>query len=222
MNFNMKKFSNILIIIFFLFNLPYNLYPKPLNKWGFKTGISVSNQNMKYKSIEIDRDFDNYIGLNFDAFMNIFDYKIFEVVSQISYSQKGCIERIIPTYCDPINNNYFEGKALNFKNKIDYVSFFILGKLNSDLKILNPYIILGPRIDFLINTESTSIPKQIYNDLKKYNWGLSIGVGTEFNLLIPYKMLVEIQYSPDFQKIYETQFLNIEKTSYEIKFGIIF
>jgi len=217
-----KTSINLIIIIFFSLNLPSNLFSNPFDEWGFKIGISVSNQNMKYKTVEINRDFDNYIGLNIDAFVNIFDFKIYELISQISYSQKGSIEGIVSTYVDPIIHNYVIGETVNYKNRTDYISLFILGKLNSDLKFLNPYVIVGPRIDFLINAESETIPEQIYDDLKKYNLGLSIGVGTEFSLLIPNKMLIEIQYSPDFEKIYDTQFLSIEKTSYEIKLGIIF
>lgn len=214
--------KNLIIIILFLFVLPSQSFSNPFDEWGFKAGISISNQNMKYKTVQIDRDFDNYIGLNIDAFVNILDYKIFDLITQLSYSQKGCIESIISTYVDPITHNYIDGETHYFKNKTDYISYFILGKLKSNLKVLNPYLILGPRIDFLINTKSETIPHIIYDDLKKYNLGLTIGVGTEFNLLIPYKMLIELQYSPDLEKIYDTQFLYIEKISYEMKLGIIF
>ena len=218
--YSLKKSSILSIILIFI--LPLYSLAGSTNQWGIKLGVSISTQNFKYKTSEIDRDFDNYLGLHADAFVNFVDRKTYAFVAQISFSQKGCIETITPTFVDPVNHGYIDGDPIKFRNRTDYLSLSILGKLNLNLNVLNPYIIIGPRIDFLVNTKSETIPKSIFDNLNRNSFGMTLGIGREFSLFIPYKTLIEFQYSPDLTKMYDSQFLSIEKTSYEIKMGITF
>jgi hypothetical protein len=188
--------------------------------WGIKAGVSVSNQSYHYKTTEIERHFNSYTGLSVDIFGNTLQSDHLSMAGQLSYVQKGCAEELPSAYADPSSpQGYADGGKMIFQNRIDYISVAVLGKIRVDLNAVKPYLFFGPRYDIPFKTKSIST--SIYDHLKN-NWGLSVGIGAEFRFFWPDRMLVEFQYSPDLDEIYETEALSIRKTSYEVKFGVLF
>jgi hypothetical protein len=190
------------------------------NDWGIKAGVSVSNQSYHYKTAEMERHFKDFTGLCVDIFGNTVQTDHFSIAGQLSYSQKGCIEEVSTAYVDPSSpQGYADGGKIKLKNQIDYVSVAVLGRMGLDLKVFKPYVFAGPRWDFPIRTKSIS--SSIYDHIKN-NWGYSVGFGGEFKFFRPERMLVEIQYSPDFNEIFKSGGLTVTKSSYEVKFGFVF
>lgn len=190
------------------------------NDWGIKAGVSVSNQSYQYKTMAVERHFEEYKGLNVDLFGNTVQTDHFSIAGQMSYSRKGCIEEVSSTYADPSSpQGYSNGGKMKLKNQIDYISVAVLGRMGLDLNLFKPYVFAGPRWDFPIRTKSIS--SSIYDHIKN-NWGYSAGFGTEFKFFWPERMLVEFQYSPDFDEIFKSDGLTVTKWSYEVKLGFVF
>jgi hypothetical protein len=208
----------VLLLSICLSNLP--VHGKQPNDWGIKAGVSVSNQSYRYKTEEIERHFKDFTGVCVDIFGNTVQSDHFSMAGQLSYSQKGCIEEVSSTYVDPSSpQGYADGGKIKLRNQIDYISVAVLGRMGLDLKVFKPYLFAGPRWDFPIRTKSIS--SSIYDHIKD-NWGYSAGFGGEFKFLWPNRMLVEFQYSPDFNGIFKSDGLTVTKTSYEVKLGFLF
>ncbi|MBN2102404.1 hypothetical protein JW835_00015 [bacterium] len=187
------------------------------NDWGIKLGICISNQDFDYKSKEFNPEFENYYGPNLDLFYNFIDLKNVEIIGQLTYSKKGCKHTIIGAYVDTTSpTGYTDGPELKLINRIDYISFSLLGKLNKKISSIRPYLFLGPRFDYPIKVEAD----WLYTHLSK-TWGLSVGVGTEFHFIKSTKIIIEFQYSPDFTNILNEVCRSAKKESYEIKMGFV-
>lgn len=214
-----RLFLNILLLLILIFvHLP--IYGNQTNDWGVKFGLSFSNQTYNYKLFDIERHFDNYVGLNIDIFNNTLHSDHIILISQLSYIQKGCTEEFFSTYVDPSSpQGYANGEKIKLVNRIDYISIAVLSKIVIDIKKIKPYVFFGPRFEYPVGIKSLSAT--IYNHIKN-SWGFSIGFGGEFPFVFSNRMLVEFQYSPDLNEIYKTEALSIRKSSYEVKFGVIF
>lgn len=199
-----------------------NVHAQPLPEWGIKAGTTISNQKWDFSVPGIDRDVDEYVGLNIAILGKVIERDFFSILSELSYAQKGTTEEINSTYVDTTNHGYIETEPIRFKNRFDYVSVSLYGKFEHRFGRLEPYIFVGPRIDFLLKTNSQTIPKIIHENFDSPNFDLSLGVGTEINTALPFKTLVEFQYHPGVTNSYDSAALSIKEYSFEIKLGAIF
>lgn len=216
----MKHILTILLISFAATQSP--AHAQLLSEWGIKGGITVSNQNWKFSVPDIDRETDNYVGLNLDLFGTIIEKNAFSAIGELSYVQKGTSLEIVPTFVDPSGHGYIDLDPIRFKDRFDYVSLSLYGKIKQRFWRLSPYVFIGPRIDLLVDESVETIPRSTYEKFEKLNWGVSLGLGSEIETFLPFRILVGFQYSPDFSHLYEHGYLSIRKYSYEIELGVIF
>jgi Outer membrane protein beta-barrel domain len=199
-----------------------NVHAQPLSEWGFKAGITISNQRWDFSAPEIDRDLDKHVGLNLAIFGRITELNFLSIVGEFSYVQKGATEEMTPTFVDTASHGYIELDPIRFRNRFDYVSLSLYGKFGHSLWRFEPYIFVGPRIDFLLKARSETIPKSIYKNFDNPNLDISLGLGTAININLPFKILIEFQYDPGVTNSYKNAYLSIKEYSYEIKLGAIF
>lgn len=217
-----KNESRIRLFSIFLVSALSNVHAQPLSEWGFKAGITISNQKWDFSSPGIDRDLDTYVGLNLAIFGRITKLNFLSIVGEFSYVQKGTTEEITPAFVDTASHGYIELDPIRFRNRFDYVSLSLYGKIGHSFWRFEPYIFIGPRIDFLVKARSETIPKSIYKNFDNPNLDISLGLGTEINTNLPFKTLIEFQYDPGVTNSYKSACLSIKEYSYEIKVGAIF
>jgi len=188
---------------------------------GFKTGISFSNQDWKYSNPELKIKPKNYSGLYFGILAEIINKKYYGLLIEGAYIQKGAKEIIQGTTITPNDQGYIDTETISYSNRFDYITLQSYLKIQYPLTYITPYIIAGPRIDYMLN-KNIEVFKLVSNEFEEINYGISYGIGltyTKLKYIIPF---VEIINSPDINKTYETDLLTVSNYSYEIKVGFSF
>ncbi len=183
-----------------------------LKGYGFKAGMVVANQDFDY-SAGFQADTKNRSGLNFGIFAEWLSLPSLSVLTEAHYIQKGHVDEFVQTdeFATPI-------RIIKFDQRLDYLSIPLLAKVTLRTKHLLPYLIAGPRFDFLLGYKSDTAG-EIYRELKDADVGGTIGLGVE-STSRPVKVLLEFRYSPDFTSAYQTDLLKVKNSSFEILFGV--
>jgi hypothetical protein len=195
-----------------------------IRQWGIKVGYLSSDQAQLSNQFDTDL-FYQRSGYSLGIFTEISIWKNFYFLGDLSYTQKGSKYQIFGTRRIPEEPG-FEVIEYNFDNKLEYISSLLAVGYKIRLEFLNPYFLIGPRIDYLINgkhilNEPRPLEKRTDN-LEKIIFGLSMGAGVEFSQWFPFNILLEFVYSPDFSNSYADGSTEIRNSSYEINIRIGF
>jgi len=150
-------------------------------------------------------------GFGVSAFAEWFNLPIFSIVSQVEYAQRGA-HMLYPL---PGGWGLTDGS-------MDYISIPVLAKLTAPLGAFNPYVLAGPRADFLVSYHYDAIypNNSIYSDLNKATLGGSAGVGVQTNSILPVSLSAELRYDFDFFNSYNHADLNVHNDAFEIWIGV--
>jgi hypothetical protein len=195
---------------------------KLIKSYGFKVAVSSAFQKFDYSpnSIISNSDFDwkRKTGINAGLYIEWFNLPIVSFVTQIEYRQVGVGDKYIAT-----NTSGEEMAATIDYGKVNYVSMPLLLKATLPSAIVNPYIVIGPRIDHLLNYSSDhDIFDPIYERFEKTIYGSSFGIGLETKYILPVTTLLEFRYDIDFTDSYSDEYLKVKNNSYEFCLGIGF
>lgn len=179
--------------------------------WGLKAGATFSKQEWDYTSSADNPEKYNRTGLNIGGFVELLNNPLFTIVTEANYIQKGAENSVTVPLPGP-------DAEITSDRRIDYLNFAALGKLRINLGIVQPYVLAGPKIDFEIE-KTNSVPFQ--DNFQKGRWGFKVGIGGEVNIL-PINLLAELLYDADFNDLYDTQDLNINTSSVDLRVGILF
>ena len=185
-----------------------------LKGFGFKTGIAIANQNFDYTAPGLSLDTKNRQGFDFGGFVEWFNPPHLSVLTEAHYIQKGMkldVEKVTYFHPDQIG-------TVTYDYRVDYLSVSALVKFTLEGKLISPYLITGPRFDFLLgnNTEGSD---ELYDNFKSTVFGGDIGIGAEFDIIDLGTILSELRYSYDFSKAYKTDFLQVKNRSFQILLG---
>jgi len=175
----------------------------------------------KYSNPELKIKPKNYSGLYFGILAEIINKKYYGLLIEGAYIQKGAKEIIQGTTITPNDQGYIDTETISYSNRFDYITLQSYLKIQYPLTYITPYIIAGPRIDYMLN-KNIEVFKLVSNEFEEINYGISYGIGltyTKLKYIIPF---VEIINSPDINKTYETDLLTVSNYSYEIKVGFSF
>ncbi|MCD4820410.1 MAG: PorT family protein [Candidatus Cloacimonetes bacterium] len=201
----------ILLFIGFIF-----LNARFINSFGVKGGLVVSNQDFDYKYV--NSDMQNLTRFDIGLFLELLRNSNLNILAEFHYVQKGMIYEI-NNYDD--NGNYLG--MLELKNHAEYITLQIFGKFAYNLKKSSPYIIMGPRIDFLTGYYcENNLFDSVYEDFKSFDFGATFGIGFEFRYYKSQAFLFEMRFSPSFTNSYETESLTVKNNSFEFLTGIKF
>lgn len=158
----------------------------------------------------------------FDAagFVAIFNIRNFSLLGELHYVQKGVAFKPSPARIDESGDTTFYEAAPG--TRIDYLSIPVIAQARFSLGVFSPYLVIGPRLDFLVGKDSLLFldAAQGY-ELKKMNFGGTIGVGVEFARAFPFALMTEVRYSPDFTKALEDRSQpGVKNRSFEILLGL--
>ena len=201
----------ILAVVLVLFSFS-GANARLLKGYGLKAGVVVANQDFEY-SEGFQADTKDRAGLDFGVFAEWLDIPFFSILTEVHYIQKGHADEFVRTdeFGTPISSTRID-------HRLDYLSVPLLAKASLRTKHVLPYLVVGPRFDFLLDYKSETLD-QVYKELKDSDVGATIGLGME-SRTDPVKVLVEFRYSPDFTDAYKTDLLKVKNNSFEILFGV--
>jgi hypothetical protein len=171
----------------------YGQFP---SSFGAKAGISLANQTYKYIPIDYTMETEPVVGPALSLFVEAFKGAHFSLQVDLSYLVKGSKSSTESITVDHLNNdriivNEGEQSTSTFK----YLSIAPMARYRLGQGSLQPYFLLGPRVDILLKYETDSeYPLDEQNNVIP---GLTFGTGLEYRLN-NLGLFAELQYQGDF------------------------
>jgi hypothetical protein len=168
---------NIITMKIFILTLGLLLFSfvaisQKINSISVNSGISRSNLLWNYDENDSYIDYSNFgrkviYGFYSSVEIECIESKYFALVSGLGYYQKGGEDKL-------------ENSSFNWN--LDYLTFDTKLKAKYRLKNLSPYLLVGPRVDFLIKYSSDFKELEKLTTLNKTNYGLRYGIGLQYFL----------------------------------------
>jgi hypothetical protein len=188
-----------------------------LRSYGLKAAYTVADQPVTSSVISIDTK--SHAGFNAAVFAEWLDLSWFSVVTQLEYVQRGMeMEFVVTTAESP------EGIGTRrVAGRVNYLSLPILAKVEIPLGEVSPYVLAGPRLDYLISYRSDDgLFDALYKQFRKTLLGASFGAGLAARGDLPVTILLEARYNIDLQNSYATPFYTTVNKAFDVWVGIGF
>ncbi len=209
----MKKLIVVLLVLTAVTTIDAQL----VRGWGIKVGAAFSNQSWDYKNADIDVDWDSKTGFSAGLFAEFLDIPVVSVLTELNYVQKGVSnELILTSVANPA------GEKTEAENTIDYIELLAAAKVRFPMVAISPYVFAGPRVNFELGKSFNEYYNTIENDLESNVAGISVGIGVEAGLVLPFSLLAEYRYDYDFSNVFENDDLEIKNSCHRIQIGIMF
>lgn len=221
--------SRCLLFAAFVMLLPFDAHAQLLKGFGVKLGANSANVKLAINPEpsdlpSVDIETKRKIGPNAAFFAEWFSGKPLSMVAQVEYARRGFVEeQIITGENDPTPLG-----VLQIKTHLDYLSLPILLKLQRLSRSLSPYLILGPRFDFLLHHEvlvdGTSL-KNLAGFADYYDkraLGGTVGFGLASGRLFASSFFVETRYNFDFADNIDLEALEAKNNAVDLWMGVRF
>lgn len=190
--------------------------------FGASLGISVSNQQWETSEdvqvTYLQPRLGAYIGVN----MEFYDEDILSLLTEMAFIQKGT--RLEWQVTDPSVPAYNLG-VIKEQYNLSYLHWWVAIKLKADWEQMQPYVLLGPRIDLQLS-EVKAFPNSSVNHVSAIFGGVA-GMGFQYKpRKRNFRMFVQGTYLMDFRDLHFTSpsnsavALNIRNTSFAFSIGI--
>ncbi len=187
-----------------------------LGSYGVKIAYTSASQSLNYPfdvaGWWVSSKTSAVSGFNIAAFAEWFDSHHLSFISQIEYDQRGA------------NLQYtINGEPASTRGRLSYLSIPILAKFNIQTGSVSPYVIAGPRGDFLLSYRDFQIHPgmyPVYGKFKKTMLGWSMGAGLETGSLLPVNLLIELRYNLDFSDSYNDGLVKMRNNALDVWLGV--
>jgi len=205
-------------MVFLLLACTCGLYGQWPSSFGLKGGVALANQSYRITAIDQELDTKAVTGPTLSVFAEAFRSTHFSVQLDVGYAAKGSSSTTQSVTVNHLDNDRItinEGEPA--RSDFAYLSVVPLARYRWDLGPLSPYLLLGPRVDFLLNygTES-EYPLEEQNQAIL---GLSLGAGLEYRLR-NLGLFAELQYLPDLSPVTHVEPLLINNNMLSLCLGI--
>ena len=187
-----------------------------LNSVGAKGAFSWTKQDFNFTTF--DPHFESITAFGAALFAEWLE-GMFSLVTQCEYAQRGMRVRYVktgPTGPEPLG--YF------FRyNRVNYISIPVLAKVRILDHAICPFVLAGPRIDFMLQYRSDNNEfNVIYDKFEKVTYGVTAGAGVELTVFQNLPILLEGRYNLDLKDSFAVQNLRVRNRSIDIWLGIAF
>ncbi len=211
----MKRLFITIIIVFAGYH--HDCPAQLIKSYGVKVALTSANDNYENKNAP-DVSTKRRIGFNIGGFVEWFHVPYFSAITQIEYVQKGSgmdFDRR-----DEHNNDL---GTITYYGRLDYISIPILAKFSIPTASVSPFLLMGPRFDFLVGYQSDkNIFNDLYSKIKINVTGASIGIGAQIKLILETNIMAEIRYNYDFVDSFKNDIVRTRNDSYDIWIGLSF
>lgn len=191
-----RRLASIAWIIWAGLSVLHGQFP---SSFGLKAGISAADQSYKIEPIEHKMETQAVAGPTVSLFMEAFRGNHFSMQADLSYFLKGSKTATQSVTVDHLNNDRIivnEGEPST--SKFSYLSIAPMARYRFGRSSLQPYFLLGPRVDILLKYETDSgYPLE---DQNKVIPGLTLGSGLEYGLH-HMGLFAEIQFQGDIMPV---------------------
>jgi hypothetical protein len=185
-----------------------------LKSYGLKGAFTSADQKLNYTYVNIETK--RRIGFNAAVFVEWFSVPYFSLVTQCEYNQRG----MRTAFAQTGSVLTIIGSFTNY-NRVDYLSIPVFAKLAIPLYPVSPYLLIGPRFDFLLGYKSDdNIFNVVYDKFSKSTAGASFAFGVDLKELLQIAILVEARYNIDMKDSYSTQYLKMRNNAFDIWLGL--
>lgn len=182
--------------------------------YGIKIGAVGANET--WSDITGDWNTKSRWGFTADAYAEIPLSRFLSAQGEIQYTQKGMSLSVPVTTASQPDGS---GQYYTISPRIDYISIPLLAKLRIPLIPITPYILVGPRFDFLILKKADGLDPVVDN-FDNMDYGLTVGAGVELDSLLPFGLLAEFRYNPNAYDSYESGSQRVRNRSLDFLVGI--
>ena len=166
--------------------------------FGVTAGATFSRQ----KWIGTNPDFKDKLnykpGGNTSIFMEYIDHKYYRMITELQFNMKGARD----------NRTLLSG----YRYAADYLSVNNFFKLRQELYDVTPYVLLGPRVEFLLSSNITQ--------MRVAHVTASGGIGMEFLYTRTWILFAEVHYNPDAMSALRITDFKIRQNAWEIRVGV--
>lgn len=161
-------------------------------------GLSVSKLDWKLTGVNTGPLFNELMtGYSFFAGLNFLEKKHYLLSANIGMIRKGGRDNII--FVDAQGNP--TGETTTVKPFLDYLSFNTTFDLNGRIKEqVSPFISLGPRFGYLVNSSSQFKGLKEINELNIISFGLILGGGLKYDMAA-FQIGLRADYYFDFTRV---------------------
>jgi hypothetical protein len=207
--------TRLIIIIFICGVLTSATNAQFIRGYGLKIGAVSATQTWDYKT-NTKFPADRRWGVDAGGYIEVLNIPYISLLGELHYIQKGFSMTLpVTTISQPDGT----GEYITLKPRVDYLSVPVLAKLRFDLGKVFPYLLAGPRFDFLISKNPDGF-QAVIDNFKNIDFGISLGAGFEVPLKFIKSVLAEFRYSPSFTEAYSGSSLTVKNQSFEILIGI--
>jgi hypothetical protein len=225
----MKLSSALRIVSFAAVLLPLSVQAQLLKSYGIKAGVNSSNAAFSLPQDAFEIATQRRTGGHAALFVEWGGSSAFSLVTQVEYAQRGFAEEQEIT---GENGPEPLGKV-RASTRLDYISLPLLLKLQYRKSAISPYLIAGPRVDFLVNREAgefdfvignskVTLASELNEIFDDRDLGGTIGLGFNAQKFLPLPLLVEGRYNFDFTDNGKLPPLQGKNNSFDLWLGIEF
>lgn len=187
------------------------------NNVGIKSGTSISNQHWNYKNSGLDYGNESRTGLYLGLTTEILKGKYFSLMADLGYIQKGMqFEVELTSETNPEGTGEFE----RVDNRYDFIGFQPNVKLHLPTEKFQPYILVGPRIDFYLGYYGDEYMSYFeLSDLASVTFGATYGLGVDYNLK-DFIISLEGLHQPDFTSFFDGRWLDAKNNAFAILLAV--
>jgi hypothetical protein len=187
-----------------------------LRHYGLKVAYTSATQSFDYYTAGFGFSNERRPGINAAVFAEWLNMPFLSVITQVEYSQRGLGIEFARTLNDPT----VIGTWVEY-HRVDYLSVPLLAKVSFPSTIIEPYLVAGPRIDFVLGYHGNDENfRSLYNDFKSPNLGGTVGAGVSVSSILPAAILLEFRYNIDLTLPYDNGLLRVKNSAYDIWLGV--
>jgi hypothetical protein len=172
----MRKSKLLFVILFFT---SFSAGAQFFYAFGTAVGISYGKESWDHEQLETQEKW--LLGFNGALLAEFFSDPNFQWRSELMYNQLGTIEAV--------NGN-------NHTNWTNFISFNNYLKVNYPLFDFIPYVLIGPRVDYLFSRGATVFPDAI-EGMYSFHISAAVGIGAEKICFSRWKPFIEFFYHRD-------------------------